>query len=125
MKISNENTDTAVLRELGSRLRRARLERNLSQSQLAEEAGVGRVTVQRIEEGESASMTKLIRVLRTLGLLEDLDQLVPEPRPSPIEQLRRQGRQRQRARAPRAASEDAEAPSPWRWGDELADESES
>lgn len=125
MKITNGNTDTAVLRELGSRLRRARLERNTSQSQLAEEAGVGRVTVQRIEEGESASMTNLVRVLRTLGLLEDLDQLVPEPRPSPIEQLRRQGRRRQRARAPRVASDDAAASSTWRWGDELGDESQS
>jgi len=116
MHISSENTDEAVLAELATRLRRARLERNLSQTELARQAGIGRVTLQRIEDGGSASLTSLIRVLRALGLLEDLDRLVPEPGPSPIEELRRRGRQRQRAGSPRSAERPASHP--WRWGDE-------
>lgn len=121
MQISGDNTDPAVLEELGSRLRRTRLERNLSQAQLAREAGVGRVTVQRIEDGGGASLTSLVRVLRTLDLLGGLDRLVPEPPPSPIDQLKRQGRQRQRAGSPRASAPER-GPGPWSWGDEAGED---
>ncbi|MBA3866572.1 MAG: helix-turn-helix transcriptional regulator [Solirubrobacterales bacterium] len=117
MAISARNTNSAVLEELGARLRRTRLDRNLNQAKLAEEAGIGRATLQRIEEGKSASLTNLISVLRALDLLDGLDRLVPEPSPSPIDELKRRGRQRRRAGSPRRASP-TEPPRPWRWPDE-------
>jgi transcriptional regulator with XRE-family HTH domain len=120
MKITSNNTDDAVLAELGARLARTRLERNLTQAQLAAEAGVGKATVERIEAGEPANVPSLIRVLRVLGLLEGLDRLIPEPVPSPIERLKLHGRQRQRAAPARVGSpgDDEPEPAPWRWGDE-------
>jgi transcriptional regulator with XRE-family HTH domain len=118
MRITGDSTDSAVLDELGARLRRQRLERNLSQSALAEQAGVGRVTLQRIEEGRSPSATSLVRVLRALDLLERVEGLVPEPSPSPIEELRRRGRRRQRAGSPRSPDPAEPPPRPWRWPDE-------
>lgn len=119
MEISNELSDAAVSRELGDRLRRLRLRRNLDQHQLADEAGIGRATLQRLEEGEPANMVTLLRILRALGLLEGLNQLVPEPVPSPIEELERQGRQRQRAGTPRRRRKIGEdSNEPWSWGDE-------
>jgi len=117
MRITTDSTDPAVLEELGSRLRNARLRRNKSQADLAAEAGVGRVTVQRIEDGNSASLTNLIRVLRALDLLEGLQGLVPEASESPVDELQRRNQPRRRARAPRA-EERSEPPAPWRWGDE-------
>jgi transcriptional regulator with XRE-family HTH domain len=117
MAISAQNTNAAVLEELGSRLRRTRLDRNLNQAKLAEEAGIGRATLQRIEDGKSASLTNLISVLRALDLLDGLDRLVPEPSPSPIEELKRSGRRRQRAGTPRRGAP-REASRPWRWPDE-------
>lgn len=113
----NHGSDRAVLAELGERLRAVRLARNLSQQKLAQEAGVGRMTVQRLEEGGSTSLTSLIRILRALGELDGLTRLLPPPGPSPLEEVRRQGRRRQRARStetppPRSRRE------PWRWGDE-------
>jgi transcriptional regulator with XRE-family HTH domain len=116
MPISARDTNAVVLEQLGSRLRRARLDRNLNQAKLAEEAGVGRATLQRIEEGKSASMTNLIGVLRALDLLDGVDRLVPEPTPSPIDELKRKGRQRQRAGSPRGGP--AAPARPWRWPDE-------
>ena len=106
-----------MLEELGARLRGLRLERNMSQADLAAEAGVGRVTLQRLEEGQSASMTTFVRVVRALDLLDGIDRWIPERGPSPIEEMQRRGKQRKRAGSPR------EAPSrpgsqPWRWGDE-------
>jgi transcriptional regulator with XRE-family HTH domain len=122
MKISAQSTDSAVLEELGSRLRDLRLQRNLSQAGLAAEAGIGRVTLQRIEEGgTNASLSSLIRILRALDLAEGLDQLVPEATPSPIAELQRRGsRPRERAGARRDTGRRAQAEGPWRWGDEGA-----
>lgn len=118
MRIDSGMPDPAILAELGSRLQRTRLDRNLSQSELAKEAGVGRTTVQRIEEGKSGSTTNLIRVLRVLELLDDLDRLVPESLPDPVEQLRRQGAQRQRASSRNRDAGSAGRAKPWRWDDE-------
>ena len=115
MRITSQLTDGAVLAELGSRLARTRLERNLTQEELGFEAGVGVATVRRLEDGQSVRLASLIRVLRFLGLLDALDVLVPEPVPSPIERLRLRGNERQRAR--RRAGPRPEG-SAWRWGDE-------
>lgn len=124
MKIEASLTDSAVLTELGERFGRTRLERNLSQERLANEAGVSKATIERLEAGEPVKSTSLIRVLRSLGRLEALDQLLPEPLPSPIERIRLKGRQRQRAGSPRTRR-GTEEKGPWRWGDEAApDEAE-
>ena len=118
MLITIQSTDDAVLEEMGGRLQRTRLERNVSQARLAEEAGIGEVTLQRIEAGGSASLISLIRVLRALDLLDGLNRLVPEPTPSPIDELKRRGARRKRAGSPRAPQEAAQDSRPWRWGDE-------
>jgi transcriptional regulator with XRE-family HTH domain len=119
MEISNEISDEMILVEFGARLREARLRRNLSQQELADEAGVGRATVARIESGESAHLESVIRLLRALGLLDVLDQLIPEPAPSPVERLRRQGRERRRATGTRSRRREQPAKArPFRWGDE-------
>jgi transcriptional regulator with XRE-family HTH domain len=96
MYLDNLTTDAAVLAELGRRLTRHRLERNLTQSELAAEAGVGQATVQRAERGESVQMTSMIKLLRTLGLLGGLDAAIPESIDLPIAQLEREQRKRRR-----------------------------
>jgi transcriptional regulator with XRE-family HTH domain len=121
MRIHHYLTDEAVLSELGARLRRSRLERNLTQRELAAEAGLAHKAIQRIEAGEPVTLTSFIRALRALGLLDALDRLVPEPTPSPIELLKLHGRRRQRASGARRKSppgQDEATPTPWRWGDE-------
>ena len=116
MKITKQAIDEAVLGELGGRLARARLERNLTQAQLAAQAGVSKSTVQRLESGHVATqLSGFIRVCRVLDLLERFDLLVPEPVPSPVEQLKLYGRQRRRASAGRKAKAPAKK---WQWGDE-------
>lgn len=117
MPIPRTATDEVVLEELGARLRRLRLERNMSQADLAAEAGISRVTLQRFEEGQSASMTTFVRVVRVLDLLDGIDRWIPERGPSPIEELQRRGRQRKRAGSPREGHS-RPGSQPWRWGDE-------
>ena len=96
MHLDKLMTDAAVLAELGRRLMRHRLERNLTQAELAVEAGVGQATVQRAERGESVQMTSMIKLLRTLGLLGGLDAAIPESIDLPIAQLEREQRKRRR-----------------------------
>ena len=116
MRINKQAADDAILRELGGRLARLRLDRNLTQAELAEQAGVSKRTVERLETGSVATqLSGFIRVCRVLDVVERFSLLVPEPVPSPIEQLKLRGRRRQRASArqkPRTLSK------AWRWGSE-------
>ena len=119
MRIDSQLTDDAVLAELGERLARTRLERNLTQGALADEAGVARKVVYAMEAGGEFKITSLIRVLRALGLLESLDRLVAEPATSPIELLKLHGKERKRASGKRGRRDAPPTPEePWRWGDE-------
>ena len=117
MVIHNETTDQQLLAELGDRLKRHRLNRNLTQEQLAREAGVSKRTVVRLENGQSSQMTNLIRVLRALGLLGNVDALVPAPSASPIEALKAKARERRRASP---ASKMSMPSSEWTWGNDQA-----
>jgi len=107
--------DEAILQELGRRLARCRLDLGLTQAALAEQAGVSKRTVERVEVGGSTQMSTMIRIMRVLGLLEGLDRAVPETAPRPLDLLKRQGKQRQRASSKQQAPPTGE---PWTWGEE-------
>ncbi len=115
MKVDNTQTDEHILAEIGHRLARRRLEMQLSQAQLAEQSGLSKRTIERIEAGHSAQFLSMIRVLRVLKLLDGLDLLVPDTGPSPLDLLKLKGKTRQRASSSRARKTPA---SPWQWGDE-------
>jgi transcriptional regulator with XRE-family HTH domain len=115
MKITELLSDELILTELGNRLNRARLDRQLSQADLAEQAGVSKRTVERIEAGASAQSSSLVRVLRALDKLVNLDRLVPESGPSPLDLLKRQGKIRKRASSPRQTRD---SDKPWSWDDD-------
>jgi transcriptional regulator with XRE-family HTH domain len=94
-------TDLEILAELGRRLRRLRLQQNVTQGDLAVEAGISPRTVRNVEQGEDVQLSTVIRMLRSLGRLDALDAFLPAPGVSPMELLRTGGRQRRRARKPR------------------------
>ena len=114
MKITKQATDAVILGELGGRLAKVRLDRNLTQAQLATQAGVSKRTVERLESGAVATqLSGFIRVCRTLDLVERFDLLIPEPVPSPVAQLKLDGKQRQRASVTKST---APASKKWQWG---------
>ena len=118
MNITNQLTDDAVLRELGGRLSKIRLERNMTQAQLAEQAGVSKRTVERLEKGAVATqLAGFIRVCRILGVLDRFETLLPEPAPSPMTQLELHGKQRWRAYTSKK-KEEKPAIKKWQWGHE-------
>ena len=108
-------SNARLLQIMGERISQRRLQRNRSQAHLANEAGVSKRTVERVEAGESIQLSNFIRILRALDLLDGLDALLPEPLPSPLQQHKLQGRQRRRA----SSAGDPEAASKaWTWSDE-------
>lgn len=120
--MSNQATDDALLGELGARLAQARLEKNLTQAQLAVQAGISKRTVERLEAGKAGTqLSAFIRVCRVLELIERLENLVPETAPSPMTQLKLGGRKRRRASATGAATSAVNEPAPasgtWSWSD--------
>lgn len=119
MSIDDLNTEAAVLAELGRRLERHRLQRDMTQAETAEAAGIGRATLQRIERGESVQARTLVKLLRALGLLSALDTAIPEPLESPIAVLERQQRGvRRRASGSRGRAPAEHPEESWSWGDE-------
>jgi transcriptional regulator with XRE-family HTH domain len=115
MKIDTLLTDEAVLTELGERLARVRLDLQLTQADVASQAGVAKRTLERIEAGASAQMSSVIRILRVLELLPGLERMIPEPAPRPMDLLKRKGKQRKRASGRRRPAPPGE---PWTWDED-------
>ncbi|MCJ7523692.1 MAG: helix-turn-helix domain-containing protein [Candidatus Aminicenantes bacterium] len=90
-------SDKAILGELGGRLQRERLNRNLTQADLALKSGVSIRSIQYLETGHPCTLASLIKILRALGNLTSLDAFFPEPGMSPVQLARLKGRERQRA----------------------------
>ncbi len=118
MQFQDLTTDAAVLAELGRRLARHRLERNWTQADLATEAGIGQATVQRVERGDSVQMTSMIKLLRTLELLDALDAAIPASISLPIAELERERRRTRRRASGRGHRRAEPGERPWTWGDE-------
>ena len=68
----------AVCAQLGSRIKRIRLSRNLSQQQLADMAAASLSSVRRLESHGQASMALVVRVAQALQVVAQLDNLFTE-----------------------------------------------
>lgn len=115
MNFGDSVSDSAALKELGNRIARYRLNRNMTQDALAKGAGVSKRTVHRVEHGHSTQTSNLLRILRALELLKNLEALVPQPAVSPMQQLMMRGKTRKRAST---SSDESERRAPWSWGDD-------
>jgi transcriptional regulator with XRE-family HTH domain len=114
MNITDLLTESAILEEIGRRLARERIGKSLTQAELAEQAGISKRTVERIESGMSSQLSNLIRVLRVLGLLSALDNALPDADTRPMDLLRRKGKERKRVSKRGVRETGAE----WRWDDD-------
>lgn len=120
-------TSAQIAQALGARLEQIRLSRNMTQQQLAEEAGLSTRTIGRFERGEGAALDTFLRVLIALRLQQPLETMLPDPSIRPVERIATGGRQRRRARpkggsaAGGAAGDETGEAEAWRWGDEADD----
>lgn len=109
MKITGYESEQAILKELGTRIKQYRISRNLTQAELADRCGISSSTEVRIENGIDSRFSSYIRILSTLGLQQNLDLLIPEPQPD-FKALFEQKPVRQRVRSKKEDSK-----SGWVW----------
>ncbi len=88
---------------LGERIRELRLRENIAQTVLAARSGVSLKAVKNLENGTGATVTSLLRVLRTLGRTEWIETLGPKVGISPMQMLTRK---KERIRATRKKVEE-------------------
>lgn len=93
-----ELSDPAILQRMGRRIRDYRIRMELTQGELAEKSGVSMGTIVRVEQGKPISTLLFLSMLRTMGLLENLEVLLPELSISPIQMRKIQGKKVQRIR---------------------------
>jgi transcriptional regulator with XRE-family HTH domain len=89
-------TPSEVTQILGERLKKRRLILNLTQSTLAERAGVGISTVVRIESGQGGTLDNMVRMAIGLGLINEFAELF-DIAPANIKEVMEQKNLRQRA----------------------------
>lgn len=114
MKINEVLSDKAILREIGKRLQNLRISENITQSQLAQKTGVSMSTIARMEQGSSVKTDSLVRVMRELNVLENLDTAFLQQEVRPMDLINMSEKKRKRASKQKVE----ETTNDWKWGDE-------
>lgn len=83
--------------ELGEQLRAERLRKNLTMHDVALRAGISEQTLRSLENGSGGRLNSFIRVMKALGKEEWLCTFLPTVRISPMDIVKRAGKQRLRA----------------------------
>ena len=98
MKQFYSKSNKELIRLWGEKLKELRLEANLSQASLAEQAGLGRNSVAEIEKGRNFSVGSLIAMLRVLNQLDRLEGFFQKKQfeLTPMEIFEREQKQRKR-----------------------------
>ena len=78
-------SDAQIQRRIGDKIKLLRLKQNITQESLATSASISRSSIQKIEGGDIKSFDSLLRILRTLGLLDEISHLCEEEQLSPNE----------------------------------------
>jgi len=66
-------TENEIIDQVGKRLKKIRLQHNLTQRQLSKDTGLSVSTISLIEQGNSTSLESLIRILIRLNRIKDLE----------------------------------------------------
>lgn len=113
MKITEILADESILAELGQRIANRRIELNMTQAQVANKSGVAKRTVENIESGALGQMLTMVRILRVLGLMDNLNRLIPEVVPKPIDLLKQKRKIRIRASSKKKSKK--KTTQTWQW----------
>lgn len=94
MQITMLTPEGIILKELGTRLARARKQQGLAQTELAREAGIGVATLRRIESGQDSKLESWLKLLKAMNMTPAIDSLIPRELASPMDEARGNSRKR-------------------------------
>ena len=78
-------SDAQIQKKIGEKIKATRLKQNITQESLDESALIPRLSVQKVESGEIKSFDTFLRILRMLGMLDEIHHLCKEEELSPSE----------------------------------------
>lgn len=94
-------SDSALLQWVGKFVHKIRLQKNITQQQLASQAGVNRSTIVQLEKDGSGTLLTYIQVLRALEQLPILQVFEVKETISPLQLAKMEKQERLRARPPK------------------------
>lgn len=77
-------TDNGILMLIGQKLKEARVEKNISQKELATASGLSAFSISQMENGHNTSLLSLVMVLRALNRFDWLEEILREKPLSPL-----------------------------------------
>ncbi|MBT3353466.1 MAG: helix-turn-helix domain-containing protein [Candidatus Scalindua sp.] len=102
-----------MTKELGNRLRQARINADLTQAEVASRAGLNRRTILNAEKGK-VQLENLVAILVSMDMADQINMFLPIQEISPIQLAKLRGRERQRAsRAKKRNTRTKEDKSSW------------
>ncbi len=105
-----------IIEELSNRAKLYRISYPLTQSELADKAGVSLRSVQKFESGKDIQMDIFIKILIALGLGQNINILIPDMANRPSAAVARaKGVERKRVRK----KKDIKPNRTFKWGDEI------
>ena len=112
MKITGNEIEQIILKELGIRIKQYRISLNITQKKLADKCGISSSTVVRVESGDDSVFSNYIKIMKGLGLAENLDILIPQSQPD-FKSIFEKKPPRQRVKLRRLKSKQN-----WVWGED-------
>lgn len=100
MNISGFETYIDIRKEIGLRIKRYRIALSKTQQNISDISGVSLGTIKALEKGEGCSLDNLIRIMKSLDLSMNFNNLIPSIEISPIDYFDL-GKERERARVKR------------------------
>ena len=117
--ISEHSSNQHIMAEIGSRFAAARINMDLSQSELANRSGVSLKTIGHLENGrKSVGLLNMIAIIRALNLIHEIEHFMPKPPPSAKSFIIEGAKVRVRKRASSNSNQHDVNASDWKWGDE-------
>ncbi len=99
-------SDKLIAEDIGKFVKHHRLQKNLTQTEVATKAKISRSTLSLLERGETVTVVTLLQVLRVLEKLNVLDAFLVSKQISPIALAKLESKERQRARNKRGLGKD-------------------
>lgn len=100
MSYQSFTTPKELQTNLGERVRRLRLARNIDQRTTADKAGISEKALRSLETGRGSTVETFLRTLKALDSLEGIEMLAPEVTVDPLALLHA-SKPQQRVRRPR------------------------
>ncbi|MCL2317646.1 MAG: helix-turn-helix domain-containing protein [Methanomassiliicoccaceae archaeon] len=91
------HSDKEILKQIGEKIKTARLNENITQSELQRITGVHAKTIGEAEAGKNVTLETLVAILRGLRMLDLLNELLREESVSPVMMAKYRGKAPQRA----------------------------